>query len=153
MKFTSLLQAALVAVFLCLGGCQAITTLGDYVSENPLVAQIATRQAVAQYISAGETIEEEIERAEQVKKRITKVLLFVDENAEATVPDLMAVIDDSIEWEQLTIQDRLLVQDIVALVEAELQKATEPIIPESTRIVLVTLFRTALSAAEIYVAG
>ena len=162
MKFESLfssIKTALVAVFLCvafaitagtLTACSSLELVSDYVSDNPLLAQVATRQAVAQYISDGETIEDEIERAQQVKKRIAKVLLFVDEESSASVSQLMTVIDSSIEWDELTYQDRLLVQDIVSLVEIELQSATEPIITESTKLVLRTLFETALSAASLY---
>ncbi|KZZ67826.1 hypothetical protein A3765_10555 [Oleiphilus sp. HI0130] len=155
----SKVKAALVAVFLCLGfvfaavaitACSTFELARDYVSDNPLIASIATRQAVAQYIASGHSIEDEISRAEQVQKRITKVLLFVDENASATVDDLMQVINSSIEWEQLTHQDRLLVQDIVVLVESELQKASEPTLSEPTRIVIVAMLRTALSAAQLY---
>lgn len=146
-----LVLAAMFALVLAnISGCSAFAKLGDYVADNPLIAQVATRQAVAQYISGGETLEEEIERAEQIKKRVKKVLLFVDENEAATVSDLMAVIDSSIEWDQLTYADRLLVQDIVSLVEIELNKATVPRLSEDARIVISTLFKTALSAAELY---
>lgn len=153
------IKAAICAVFLCLTlvltsalitACSTFELVSDYVSDNPLIAQLATRQAVAQYIAEGETLEEEIARAQSVKKRITKVLLFVDENARATVPELMAVIDSAIDWDELTYHDRLLVQDIVRLVEIELEEATGPRIPEEARIVLVTLFRTAISAAQMY---
>lgn len=148
---TTFTKAAFIAVFLCLfSGCSTIETLGDYVADNPLVAQIATRQAVAQYIAEGETIEDEIERARHVQKRIQKVMLYLDGEPKARVDELMAVIDGSIDWEELTFADRMLVQEIVNLVEVELSKAEQPVIPESTKIVLRTLFETAISAASLY---
>lgn len=152
-KILDRFKAALVAVFLCLslGACSTISTLGDYVSENPLVAQIATRQAVAQYIAEGGSIEEENARAQAVQKRIEKVLIYLEGDPKASPADLLVVIDSSIDWSELTYRDRLLVQDIVSLIERELEAAVDDIkISESTRIALSIMFETAISAAEIY---
>lgn len=150
MRKNSFFGAAIIAVFLCLiQGCSTFETLGDYVSENPLIAQVATRQAVAQYIAEGDSLEEEIARAQSVKNRIKKVLIFLDGDPEAKVSDLMVVINDSIEWDELTFRDRLLVQDIVKLVEDELEEAVE--IDDSVRVVLSVMLETAISAAQIYI--
>lgn len=145
-----IIRAALVAVFLCaVSACSTFETLGDYVSENPLIAQVATRQAVAQYIAEGDSIEDEIRRARAVEMRIKKVLLFLDGDPEARVDQLMTVIDDSIEWDELTLRDRLLVESIVRLVESELEQVNQ--IDESVRLVLSVMFETAISAARLYI--
>lgn len=145
-----IIRAALVAVFLCAASaCSTFESLGDYVSDNPLIAQVATRQAVAQYIAEGDSIEEELRRARAVEMRIKKVLLFLDGDPEARVDQLMTVIDDSIEWDELTLRDRLLVESIVRLVERELEQVNE--IDDSVRLVLSVMFETAISAARIYI--
>lgn len=147
---SKIIRAALVAVFLCAASaCSTFESLGDYVSENPLIAQVATRQAVAQYIAEGDSIEEEIKRARAVELRIKKVLLFLDGEPEARVDQLMTVIDDSIEWDELTLRDRLLVESIVLLVERELEQVNE--IDDSVRLVLSVMFETAISAARLYI--
>jgi chorismate mutase len=151
-KNIRMVLGVLVTLFLCLNatGCSTFEGLRDYVADNPLVASIATRQAVARYIAQGKTLEDEYERAEQVEKRIQKVLLFLDADASATSDRLLQVIDSSIEWEQLTPYDRILVQDIVSMVAAELESASEPQISPETKIVISTLLNTAMSAARLY---
>lgn len=147
------LQTALVAVFLCLfSGCSTLNTLGDYVGENPLFASIATRTAVNHYIAAGDSVQDEIRRAEQIQKRVTKALLFLEGDPNATVGELMAVIDQSIKWGELNSLDQALVIDIMRLVEQELLKHQErqPKITNSARIALVALFETAIDSARLY---
>lgn len=148
-----MIRAIFLALLFSLTGCSTFDSLGDYVSSNPLVASIATRQAVASYIAQGESLEEEYQRAEQVQRRIQKVLIYLDSDAEATAYDLMRVINDSINWDELTLQDRLLVQDIVSLVENELSAVQVGAISGETKLALAGLFETAISAARLYMVG
>lgn len=148
------IKAAFIAVFLCLtlAGCSVMETIGDYLNENPVFASMATRQAVGRYIAEGKTVEEERARAEDVKNRISKVMQFVDGNPTTSVDSLMIVIDANIEWQKLEPVDRLLVQDIVMLVEAELRKheSESSALSESTSLAIKALFKTAIGAAQIY---
>lgn len=154
MKTSKIFIGALVALFLCLSGCSAIQTLGDYVNENPVFANIAARQAVAAYIAKGDTLEEQAERAEQVNRRINKALIFLDGNPEATVDSLLEVVDSSIDWDELNPQDRMLVEDILALVEDRLKEyeVENSPIKEATAIAVKTLLETAGHASKLYLA-
>lgn len=150
---TNLFKAAFIAVFLCLfSACSTLNTLGDYVGENPLFASIATRTAVGHYIQVGDSIQDEIKRAEQIETRVTKASLFLEGNPKATVGELMNVIESSIDWKELNPLDQALVTDIMRLVEQELMKHQErqPDLKDSTRIALVALFDTAIDAARLY---
>lgn len=148
------IKAAFIAVFLCLTlvGCSVMETVGDYLNENPVFASMATRQAVGRYIAQGKTIEEERERAADVQRRISKVMAYVDGNPATSVDNLMRVIDKNIEWQKLEPVDRLLVQDVVMLVEVELRKheVESNTLSESSSIAIKALFKTAISAAQIY---
>lgn len=158
MKLTkSMITTVFMAVFLCLAsGCstimQSVETLGDYVSENPVFASVVTRQAVARYIGAKDTAEERQARAEDVTRRINKVALYLEGNPETTVDALMITIDAAIDWDELNPEDRMLVADIVMLVEAELRQyevENDPI--DSTALIAIKgLFDVAISAAQLY---
>jgi len=157
MKFKSMITTVFMAVFLCLAsGCstimQSVETLGDYVSENPVFASVVTRQAVARYIGAKDTAEERQARAEDVTRRINKVALYLEGNPETTVDALMITIDAAIDWDELNPEDRMLVADIVMLVEAELRQyevENDPI--DSTALIAIKgLFDVAISAAQLY---
>lgn len=154
MKLSNTLKAAFIAVFLCLGGCSTIETLGDYVRENPVFASVASRQAVAAFISTGETEAEQQEKARQVNSTISKALIYLDGDPKATVDTLMDMVANEIDWDDLTIQERFLVKDIMTLVEFELRKYEVQNSPftDETKIAIRGLFETAASAAAIYLA-
>lgn len=154
MKFKQAVIAALVAVFLCLGGCSAIETIADYTSDNPVLASTATRLAVGRYIAAGATIEEENQRAAEVVKRVNKALTYLD-GAPASPPGaLLEVLKKSVAWDELTPADRLLVLDVMALVQYEIEKnaASDPVLTAETRLTLRDLLATAARAAKFYLA-
>lgn len=148
------LMAVLVTVFLCLPitSCSTIESLGDYINENPVFASIAARQAVGRYISAADTPEAEAQRASDVQNRITKVMAYVDGNPSGSVDGLLAVIDTAIDWDELVPADRMLVTDIVTLIEGELRQYDNqtPEISDTTKIAVRALLKVAVSAAEYY---
>jgi len=153
MKFTkAMITTVFMAVFLCLSGCSTFETLGDYVRENPVFASIVTRQAVARYISAGDIPQDQEVRAQNVTKTVSKVMAVLDGNPTTTVDTLLITIDSAIPWEELSPPDRVLVTDIVVLVEAELRKyevENEPV-KDSARVAIRELFEVAKSAAQLY---
>jgi len=141
---------ALIAV-ITISGCSALETLGDYVNENQLFADIATRQAVGRYIAAGDTIEAEKSRALQVETRLERILRYVDGNPSATTGGLMSIIEKSIDWGELEPADRLLVTDILTLLNKELdQYEGGPKLSDTAQIAIRGLFETAMSAARVY---
>lgn len=157
MIFNSL-KTAVLAVFLCLaallGGCSTINTLGDFVSENPMFASAASRQAVAAFISEGATDEERTLNAKRVNATVGKALAFLEGNPTATVDDLLNNVIQEIDWSTLTVTEQFLVRDIIALVEDELRKyeVRTGLIPESTKIAVRGLLKTAQNAAIVYLA-
>lgn len=134
-----------------ISGCSAINTLGDFINENELLTSAAARHAVSHYIAAGDTIEAENNRARQIETRLTRVLAYVEGNPAATTDDLMTLVESTIDWSQLDTKDKLLVQDILMLLEKELDKYdSQERLKESTMVALRGLFNTAISAAQIY---
>lgn len=132
-------------------GCAAVNTFGDLVNDNELWASALTRHAVSRYIAAGDTIDAEERRAKQVETRLSRVLEYIEGNPSATSGDLMALVESTIDWGELDRADKLLVQDILAILEKELEQyETREGLKESTRIALRGLFDTAISAARIY---
>lgn len=152
----TVLKTAFTAVFLCLvvvlGGCSTFETLGDYVSENPVFVSVASRQAVAAYIATGKTDVEQAEKAKQVNATVSKALIYLEGDPEATVDSLMALVDSEINWEGLTIRERFIVQDLMSLVETELRKyeVQNGVISETTALAVRGLLLTAQSAAHLY---
>lgn len=142
----TILLTVLATVFLCLGGCAPLNALSDSVSDNPLLASFAMRQAVAQYIAQGETLDEEHKRADQVIERGEKVRAMLE--GDATKGALLKAINRSIDWQELTPADRILVIEIIALLEHEL--ADVEAIDDQVRLTLADLFSTAISAARLY---
>lgn len=156
MKIYDLLKTAFTAVFLCLvfplGGCSTIETLGDYVSENPVFASAASRQAVAAYIAQGETDEQKALNAKRVNVTVAKALVYLEGNPEATVDELLNMVNRKIDWSSLTLSEQWLVKDILSLVEVELRKyeVQNGLISESTKLAIRGLLKTAQSAASLY---
>jgi len=145
------LLIALLTMF-TLAGCSTLESLGDYISENDVLTSIATRQAVARYIAAGDTIEAEQKRAKQVETRLARIVKYVDGNPIATVDGLMNIIESSIDWNELETADKFLVNDILTLLKSEFDKygKEQKGLSEKSRIAIRSLFDTAMSAARIY---
>ena len=141
----------LLGLLAVLSGCTAFNTLGDYINENEVLTSIAARQAVAHYIAAGDTIEAENKRAKQIETRLERIAHYIDGNPKATSDSLLALVNASIDWGELERADKLLVEDIMTLLEKELkQYDSGGGLSESSRIALRGLFDTAISAARIY---
>lgn len=135
----------LFVVVVATTGCE---TLSDAVSENPFFANVAVRQAVAAYIDAGDTPDAQLKRAIEVRSRVELMQVYLQGNPTASTTNIMAVIDSQIEWEELDPQDRLLVQDIMRLVEWQLVKQQhENKLDPDTQILIRALLSTVVSAA------
>ncbi len=146
------MKILIIVLSLFLVSCTLLETMGDYVNENPVFVNIATNQTVGRYIEAAGPIDAQIRRAKDVQQRCEKVLAYVDGNPETTVDSLLLVIDSVIDWDKLSISDRLLVTDIVTLIELELRKyeSQQPQLSQGASIAIRAIFKTAISAAQIY---
>lgn len=136
---------------LCLivvSGCSTVQRAADFVNSNPLFMDITVRQAVTRIIDAGETDEEKTLRAIEVQASAQKVLAFMEGNPTATSSTLMSVIRSSIPEEKLTRADKILVEDLMIILQLRLAddvKARN--LPDDTVIAVRSLLNTALSAA------
>lgn len=143
--------AMIVLLLTTLTGCSVINSINDYINENPVLVNIATNQTVVRYIEAAETVDKKRARAEDFERRANKVLSFIDGNPETTVDGLLSIIDSAVDWQGLSIPDRILVSDIIALIEVELRKYEgRQDFSNKTKFALRELFVVAIQAARLY---
>lgn len=105
-------------------------------------------------MAAGSTEQEQVVRATNLTKTVSKVMAVLDGDPSTTVDMLMDTINEVIPWDELSQADNILVSDIVLLVEAEVRKyevENEPI-KQTSQIALRGMFQVAKSAAQIYLA-
>jgi hypothetical protein len=138
----------LMVPLLILSGCAQLAAISDYVNENPLVADIATRQAVARYVEAGDDTST---RAAGVVRVVGNLELFLDGNPQATVEALITVINSSINWDNLSISDRLLAEDLIAILVIKLDQVVSDGEMDADELLGIrSLLVTARRAAELY---
>lgn len=137
-----------VVLLLILSGCSTLAGISDYVNENPLVADIATRQAVARYIEQGENTGT---RADSVVRVVTNLETWLDGSPTVTVESLIVTLNSLINWDNLSPADTLLVQDLTALIVWKLSSAEdEGDLTPDTLLGLRSLLVTARRAATLY---
>ena len=90
------------------------------IDENQVLLSLATSQGVSRYIEAAGNVSAQERRAEDLQYRVNEVLVYVNGNPTTTVDQLLVVIDSVIDWEELSISDRILVVEIVRFVQSEL---------------------------------
>lgn len=147
--FAVLMLALVLSVVV--SGCSLVQTVGDYFSENPLVASVVVRQSVVRYIDAGESPIDILKRKDDTIDVLTKTLDYLDGNPRARVDALMSVLREHIEWDSLSAPDRLLLMDVIEFVQTSLEaKQAENELPEDTALAIRALLVTAISAAESY---
>lgn len=139
------MRIILVLALAMLVSCSLI----DASSRNPILVDIATRQAVYRYIDAAETEQGKIERAGDVVQRLRNVDAFLQGNPASSISTLLDVLESQIEWDSLSRADRILVQDIVSLVKLNLeQKAKEEMLDQNAVIGLRNIINIAISTAS-----
>ena len=129
-----------------ISGCSTLETLGDFVKENPFAASATFRYATAKYIDRGESAADSAARASQVVERASKVRAFIVDNPTITVSAVMQYLDATVNWSSLDLADRILVQDILRIVEADLSSHET----ENPLINIRELLDTVISAALLY---
>lgn len=130
----------IVFILFAFYGCSAVETLSDYVKDNPIIASASFRYATSKYIQGDQ------ERASQVIDRASKVQAFIVENPTITVSAVMQYLDATINWGGLDPLDRILIQDILAIIEADLSAHETP----NPLINIKELLDTVISAAILY---
>jgi hypothetical protein len=110
------IAAAFVAVLLC-GACAQLAGVSDWVNENPHTADLVISQSIARYI---ESSDDQPATAARVEATVATAINYLDGNPTATLDQLLQVVNDSINWDSLSISDRILVQDLIGLVQVQL---------------------------------
>jgi len=128
-------------------GCSFLQSVGDQIDENRVLVSLATSQVVSRYIEAAGNVDAQKSRASDVQRRINKVLAYVDGKPRATTDRLLSVIDSVIDWDKLSISDRILVLEIVRLVKSELISAQNN---EVEIVAIRDLLKTAISIAKMF---
>lgn len=148
-----LIKVALVAVVLAaVTACSLVERAGIFVNDNPVVADMVVRQAVARYIDAADGGEAKSQRAADVKIVVERTTKFLDGNPQSSVTGIMAVLDSNIAWDRLSAVDRLLVQDIMLMVQIQLaEKQAEDQLSADTVLAIRSLLRTAITAANTFI--
>lgn len=159
MKFKSMITTVFMAVFLCLStGCTMLQTaaekVADVVNENSFLVNVGTRTAVEYYINLKDTLAGRIDRAKDVQARFQLCLAYIDENPTASINTILEVVDSVIEWDKLSPNERIIVQEIVHQIELELKTEIDKgSLEDDTRIAIRSLFEVAISAAKVYLLG
>lgn len=129
--------------------CSTIANIGEYANNNPVVIDIATRQAVYRYIDAAETEQGKADRAGDVVQRLRNVDAYLQGNPTASIETLLVVLEQQIDWESLSNADQILVLDIMTLVKANLEsKANEQMLDADAIVGLRSIINIAITTAS-----
>lgn len=132
-------------------GCNTASKLYSYTQENPLIVDLATRQAVFRYIDAGSTTEQKKNRALRVKRVVERVEHFLEGNPTASRHTLFLVVKSNVDLKSLDPADRVLVEDILTVIELNIERATEEAVLDKPIIIQVrVLLRTLLKTAALF---
>lgn len=142
----------LMAILVCLlmAGCATTNRLVSYMQSNPIVVNIATKQAVFRYINAGKTDTEKVARSERVQAVLNKVEYFLEGNPTASSQTLLLVVKANVDLDKLEPADRLLVEDIFSVIESNMTKYEQSGLLSNDAVIRIrVLIRTLLQAAEL----
>ena len=120
----------------------------EFIEENPIGVRIVVRQSVAQYIENGDILN----RSQGVIDTVSRAESAIDGNPEAPVDILVEVVKNSINFDNMTVSDRLLINDMITVVGAKLRKEQDQgKLPADTLISIRGLLNTARMTAEMFV--
>lgn len=136
---------------LSVAGCGAIERMGQWIDENPVVAQMAVTQAVVRFIAAGETSQKIESRKAATVDVLNKTLSFLEGNPRARVDTIFNVLNAHIDWDSLSPPDRLLLLEVIRFVQSDLErKQDNNQLSHDTVLAIRALLNTAVRAAEQY---
>ena len=132
-------------------GCQMASRAISYTHTNPVVVDFATKQAIVRFINAGDSIDEKSKRALKVEYAIKDVEYFLEGNPTSSAGTLLAVVKSSVNLEKLSVPDRILVNDLMLLVESNLKANESAGYLEHGAVIRVrVLLRTLLKTAAMF---
>jgi hypothetical protein len=131
---------------LFLFGCASLSGISDYVNENPLVADLAARQAAHRYIN------DNPDRAVDFIEVLDNVDAQLEAGLVVTVDTLILVFEDSINFDRMSIADQELVRSLLIITQQILvQKEIEGELDPEELLGVRSLIRSARDAATLYV--
>lgn len=150
-----LARCAVIAIAVCLllsvVSCGVIERVGEWIDENPLVAQLAVSQAVARYIEGGDSDADINKRRDDVVYVMSRTLEFIDTSTEVRADQIFDVFMGQVDWGSLTVADRLLAVEAIRLVQDSIERrvlAGE--LNEDTVLVLRGIVQTAIDTARYF---
>ncbi len=96
-----------------LSGC----SIFEKITDQQVIINLGVSQAVSQYISAGDIAT----RASIMIERLDRIDKFIKGNPLATSDNLLDVVEKSIHWKTLSMNDRVLIDNIMALISQKLR--------------------------------
>lgn len=106
---------------LTLGGCASMQQTGAALSTAPQSAKIVVQYAAMKFIEKAGAPSAQQARAARVVDVAGKVQGLIDAGLVSTAPLIEQAVRDSINWSQFSPADRLLVDNLIALVRQELE--------------------------------
>lgn len=151
-KFKIVFVSVLWAAFLTMSsGCTTMSRLYSYTQENPVIVDLAVRQAVFRYIDAGATVQAKQDRAARVNEVVEQIEHFLEGNPTASAQTLWLIVKSNINMNTLTPADKLLVEDILTLVELNIERSSQEVILDEPVIIQVrVLLRTLIKTAALF---
>jgi hypothetical protein len=103
-----MIKILVLTLLLTLSGCG----VSKWINENPYLSDVGSKQAVARYIEAGDTPEQEQARVQGVLAWVSVGELYLTGES-ATKAGLVALLTQSVNWDGMSVADRLLIEDLV----------------------------------------
>lgn len=128
--------------------CATLEKVGDFANGNPIVASAVVRQAVARYVDAGDTREDQKARASAVRDVLELTRAQLAGSPRSTVSEIMNTLESYIAWDSMSPADEMLARDVLMVVQLQLaQKQKGGELSEDAMIGIRALLQTAISAA------
>lgn len=141
---------ALIALA-ALAGCQSFNKALSYAQSNPIIVNVATKQAVARFVNGGDTPEAKTARALEVERVVRSVEHFLEGNPTASSKTILLVLKANVDFDALSVADRLLVDDILTVVEANLSKNEQAGLLDDRAVIRIrVLLRTLMQTAALF---
>jgi len=104
----------------CVVACAQLEAVGKYAAEHSGRAAFAARQAAYAYIEQGRSYDDKVAKAARVVEVMEAAERELQGNPTATVDTILAVLSQPIVWGQLTIQEKIIIEEVVAILRQRL---------------------------------
>jgi hypothetical protein len=133
---------------LALSGCAALSGISDIVNENTFLVDTVVSQATARVIEAQPDTKA---AAAETIRVVDNALLFIDKNPKAIIADVVSEFINSINWDNMSVSDRILVENVIIEVQKSLLSRVEDgDIPADELIGIRSVLGTAKRTAQMF---